>query len=71
MKARNVSKGDWIRVAGKPVKVTKVEAGGYRDDDGCWVDGLNVEYQGGSKSGMLRRGYGEQVTHLAGKPKKR
>ncbi len=32
MKATNVSKGDWISVGGKPVKVTSVEAGDYLFD---------------------------------------
>ncbi len=70
MKARNVSKGDWISVAGKPVQVTKVEAGGYWSLTG-WVDEEFISYKGGSKSGMLRRHSDTQVSHLAGKPKKR
>ena len=69
MKARNVSKGDWISVGGKPVQVTKVREGGFWGLSG-WTDGLNISYKGGSKSGMLRRGHDTQVTHLAGKPRK-
>src|SRR6266852_3023820 len=49
VKARNVSKGDWITVGGRPVKVTKVQAGGFWGMAG-WVDGVNIEYKGGSKS---------------------
>ncbi len=70
MKARNVSKGDWIKIGGKPVKVTKVDAGGFWGLGG-WVDGLDISYKGGSKSGMLRREPDAQVAHLAGKPEKR
>ena len=66
MKARNVSKGDWISVGGKPVQVTKVEAGGYWSSSG-WVNGLNISYEGGSKRGMLRQRHDSQVSHLAGK----
>jgi len=66
MKARNVSKGDWIKVSGKPVQVTRVEDGGHWGAAG-WVDGLNISYKGGSKSGMLRHAPDTQVTHLAGK----
>ena len=69
MKARNVAKGDWISVDGKPVKVTRHQAGGWWGDSG-WISGYNISYKGGSKSGMLRRGGDEQVTHLAGKPRK-
>ena len=71
VKARNVSKGDWISVAGKPVKVTKVEAGGYWDLGGWVDDGMHISYKGGSKSGMLRRGSDSQIAHLAGKRGKR
>jgi len=70
VKARNVSKGDWITVGGRPVKVTKVEPGGFWDLGG-WVDGLNISYEGGSKRGMLRQRHDSQVGHLAGKHKKR
>jgi hypothetical protein len=67
MKAKNISKGDWIKVGGKPVQVTNVEDGGFWGADEKWVDGVDISYRGGSKRGMLRRKPGEQVTHLAGK----
>src|SRR5258708_1135547 len=38
---------------------------------GGWVDGLDISYKGGSKSGMRRREPDAQVAHLAGKPEKR
>jgi hypothetical protein len=66
MKARNVSRGDWIKVAGRPVKVTKAEEGGFWGLTG-WTDGVHISYKGGSKSGVLRRGKDTQVSHLAGR----
>ena len=64
MKARNVSKGDWITVGGKPVKVTRVTRhwGGWVDDGK-----IDIEYERGTRSGILRRGADTQVAHLAGK----
>ena len=68
MKAKNVAKGDWIKVDGKPVKVTGVEDSGWWGPGG-WNDGKAISYKGGSKSGMLRRGGDDQVSHLA-RPRK-
>jgi len=65
VKARNVSKGDWISVAGKPVKVTKAEPGGFWGAFGWVDDGMHISYEGGSKSGMLRQREDTQVAHLA------
>jgi hypothetical protein len=70
MKAKNVRKGDWVKVGGKPVKVTDVEDTGWWTLGG-FVEGVGISYKGGSKSGMLRRGKDSQVTHLAGKPPRR
>jgi len=71
VKARNVSKGDWISIGGKPVKVTSVEAGGFWGLTGWVGDGMHISYRGGSKSGMLRQREDAQVAHLAGKRGKR
>jgi hypothetical protein len=70
VKARKVSKGDWIKVDGKPVQVTGIEDTGWWGLGG-FVEGVGIKYKGGSKSGMLRRGKDSQVTHLAGKPPRR
>ena len=61
MKARNVSKGDWITVGGKPVKVTSAERTMRR---GRHV--VKVSYAAGTRSGMLIREPDAQVAHLAG-----
>jgi hypothetical protein len=70
VKARNVTKGDWITVDGRPVQVTGIKAVRF------WagrekVTGVGISYKGGSRSGMLRRAPGTQVSHLAGRRGKR
>jgi hypothetical protein len=62
VKARNVAKGDWIQVDGKPVQVTAAKRGSKL---GRTV--IEISYKGGSKSGMLRPGPDTQVSHLAGR----
>jgi hypothetical protein len=70
MKAKNIRKGDWVKVSGKPVKVTAVEDTGWWGLGG-FTEGVGISYKGGSKSGILRRRGNSQVTHLAGRRGKR
>lgn len=64
MKARNVSKGDWIKIGGKAVKVEHVEDTSFWGALSYISDGKAIHYKGGSKSGVLRRGADAQVSHL-------
>ena len=70
MKARNIAKGNWIKVDGKSVQVTKTERTGWWTLTG-FTEGVGISYKGGSRSGMLRRGPDTQVTHLAGRRPRR
>jgi hypothetical protein len=62
VKARNITKGDWLMVDGKPVQVTGIGEGRK-----LGRPLIEISYKGGSRSGMLRRGHDTQVSHLAGR----
>jgi hypothetical protein len=66
MKARNASRGDWIKVGGRAVQVTEAEHTMRR---GRHV--VKVSYGRGSRSGILVRGADTGLSRLYGQPGKR